>query len=52
MKIMPKVMNGKARSKSKIKSEINVLREMDHDNVVKLHRVFEDEKNVYMAMEL
>ena len=52
MKIMPKIMNGKPRSKAKIKNEVSVLKEMDHPNVVKLHRVFEDEKNVYMAMEL
>lgn len=52
MKIMPKVMNGKPRSKAKIKGEVSVLKEMDHPNVVKLYRVFEDEKNVYMAMEL
>lgn len=38
MKIMPKVMNGKVRSKDKIKSEINILSTMDHPNVAKLVR--------------
>lgn len=52
MKIMPKVMNGKERSKSKIHNEIKILAQMKHPNVTKLKRVFEDEKNVYMCMEL
>lgn len=52
MKIMPKVMNGKIRPKEKIQSEISILAQMTHPNIVKLIRVFENEHNVYMCMEL
>lgn len=49
---MPKTMNGKVRSRSKFQSEIEILSEMDHPNVTKLYRAFEDQGNVYMVMEL
>ena len=45
-------MNGKVRSKDKIKSEINILSTMDHPNVAKLVRWFENEQNIYILMEL
>lgn len=52
MKIMPKVMNGKARSRQKIENEVALLAQMNHPNVVKLVSVFENEQNVYLLMEL
>ena len=52
MKIMPKVLNGKVRSKEKIQSEVEILSKMNHPNVAKMVRAFENEHNVYMVMEL
>ena len=52
MKIMPKIMNGKVRSKTKIQNEVSLLSEMDHPNIAKLVRAFENDKNVYLCMEL
>jgi len=45
-------MNGKVRSKEKIKNEISILAQMDHPNIAKLIRCFENEQNVYMLLEL
>jgi serine/threonine protein kinase len=52
MKIMPKIMNGKIRSKAKIQNEVSILSQMDHPNIAKLVRAFENDKNVYLWMEL
>lgn len=52
MKIMPKTMNGKTRSKEKIQSEVELLAQMNHPNVARLVRAFENDTNVYMVMEL
>lgn len=52
MKIMPKTMNGKTRSKDKIQSEVEILSQMNHPNVARLVRAFENEHNVYMVMDL
>ena len=38
MKIMPKIMNGKERSREKFRSEIQILSKMDHPNIAKLIR--------------
>lgn len=45
-------MNGKVRSKDKIQSEVEILSQMNHPNVARLVRAFENENNVYMVMDL
>jgi serine/threonine protein kinase len=52
MKIMPKCMNGKVRSKDKIKSEVSILSQMNHPNIAKLVRCFENDQNIYIMLEL
>jgi len=32
--------------------ETNILRELDHPNVIKMYETFEDSDNVYLVMEL
>ena len=51
MKVIPKVIKGKLRSVEKINNEISILADMDHPNVVKMVRYFEDEENVNIIME-
>lgn len=32
-------------------SEMNLLKNLDHPNIVKLHELFEDQKNYYLVTE-
>ena len=32
--------------------ETNIIRELDHPNVIKMYETFEDSDNVYLVMEL
>mmetsp|Transcript_32711 Transcript_32711/g.5950 ORF Transcript_32711/g.5950 Transcript_32711/m.5950 type:complete len:99 (-) Transcript_32711:1031-1327(-) len=32
--------------------EVNILREVDHPNIVKLYEIYEDRNYIYMVMEL
>ncbi len=34
-----------------LQSEIQILRKLDHPNIIKLYEVFEDEKNLYLVQE-
>ena len=31
--------------------EVNILRKLDHPNIVKLYELYEDKKNYYLLME-
>lgn len=48
----------KAISKDKIEdkemftSEINILKQLDHPNIVKLYEVYESESTIYLVTEL
>ena len=52
MKIIHKIHNGKLRAMDKIENEISILMDMDHKNVCKMVRYFEDQDHVYIVMEL
>jgi calcium-dependent protein kinase len=34
------------------KHEVEILRNLDHPNIIKLYETFEDENNLYLVMEL
>lgn len=34
-----------------LQNEIQILRKLDHPNIIKLYEVFEDEKNLYLVQE-
>ena len=38
--------------KSQFFNEVDILRQIDHPNIVKLYEFYEDEKNYYLVMEL
>jgi calcium-dependent protein kinase len=42
----------KIKNKQKFEEEIEILRKLDHPNVMKLYEYFEDTKNVYLITEL
>ena len=35
-----------------LQNEIDILKQVDHPNIVKMHDVFEDDKYIYIVMEL
>ena len=39
-------------SKKDIQNEVNVLAEMDHENIIYLHQVYETRQNVILVLEL
>jgi len=51
-KIVSKSSFRKQRTKEKLRSEIKIHSSLNHRNVVKFERVFEDSENVYIILEL
>lgn len=49
IKVIEKKRMGSA---AQIQDEIDVMKSLTHPNIVKLYEVFEDEKNIYLVMEL
>lgn len=49
IKVIPK---RKVKNKERFKSEVDILRSMNHPNIIKLYEVFEDEHNVYLIFEI
>jgi len=35
-----------------LQNEIDILKQVDHPNIVKLHDIYEDEKHFFLVMEL
>jgi len=42
----------KIRAKMALINEINIMRSLDHENIIKLYEVHETDKSVYLVMEL
>jgi serine/threonine protein kinase len=38
--------------KAALEVEIDIMKQVQHPNIVKMHDIFEDEKYVYIVMEL
>ena len=51
-KIIPKASLKKARHRQKLLTEIKIHRSLSHNNIVKFEHVFEDQKNVYILLEM
>ncbi|CAD8132757.1 unnamed protein product [Paramecium octaurelia] len=49
VKVIPK---SKVKNPDRFKKEIDILRQLDHPNIIKLYETFEDQRNVYLVMEL
>jgi len=46
------ISKGQMKNVEKFKREIELMKMMDHPNIIKLFETFEDSRNVYLAMEL
>ena len=49
IKIIPK---SKVKNTERFKSEINILKGLDHPNIIKLFETYEDKRNVYLVFEV
>ena len=48
--ISKEILNQNAESAEELKNEIEVLKKLDHPNIVKIFEFFEDDKNLYIIM--
>jgi len=44
--------SNKANAKPSMLNEIDIMRSLDHDNIIKLYEVYETEKSIYLVLEL
>lgn len=49
IKIIPKKA---VKNHERFKREIDIMRELDHPNIIKLYETFEDSRNIYLVMEM
>ena len=52
LKVVPKVNLTRTKARQKLTSEIKIHRSMDHENVVRFDRYFEDKENVYIMLDI
>ena len=50
VKIIPK-KSLEEKEKEKLLNEINILRQMDHPNILKLYEFFQDDKRYFLVTE-
>mmetsp|Transcript_29895 Transcript_29895/g.82077 ORF Transcript_29895/g.82077 Transcript_29895/m.82077 type:complete len:499 (-) Transcript_29895:275-1771(-) len=46
------INKAKMKNLARFKTEIDLMKRMDHPNILKLYETFEDTKNIYLIMEL
>ena len=51
VKIFRKDLATSASSQKKLLEEINILRSLDHPNIIRVYEYFEDQKRFYIVME-
>mmetsp|Transcript_19335 Transcript_19335/g.16558 ORF Transcript_19335/g.16558 Transcript_19335/m.16558 type:complete len:80 (-) Transcript_19335:81-320(-) len=45
-------LSNKSNAKPAMLNEIDIMRECNHENVIKLYEVYETEKSIYLVLEL
>jgi len=46
------VISNKTNARPSMVNEIDIMRALDHDNIIKLHEVYETERSIYLVLEL
>lgn len=46
------ISKGHMKNIDKFRAEIEIMKALDHPNIIKLFETFEDQRNIYLAMEL
>ena len=52
MRAIKVVSKDKIHNKSEFVNEIEILKRMDHPNIIRLYETFEDDLNIYLVFEL
>ena len=52
LKVVPKANLVRTKARQKLTSEIKIHRALDHENVVRFDRYFEDKENVYIMLDI
>eukprot|EP00659_Diplonema_papillatum_P015536 gene15536-23708_t len=52
VKVISKATLSKPKTRQKLKTEIKIHRSIEHKHIVRFHKYFEDENNVYILLEL
>ena len=52
LKVVPKCNLTRTKARQKLTSEIKIHRSLDHENVVRFDRYFEDKENVYIMLDI
>eukprot|EP00443_Scrippsiella_acuminata_P102002 CAMPEP_0115736322 /NCGR_PEP_ID=MMETSP0272-20121206/87195_1 /TAXON_ID=71861 /ORGANISM="Scrippsiella trochoidea, Strain CCMP3099" /LENGTH=484 /DNA_ID=CAMNT_0003180495 /DNA_START=1 /DNA_END=1452 /DNA_ORIENTATION=+ len=52
LRAIKSVQKGQMRNVAQFKKEVEVMKMMDHPNIIKLFEVFEDPRRIYLVMEL
>jgi len=52
LKVVPKANLQRSKARQKLTSEIKIHRSLDHENVVRFDRYFEDKENVYILLDI
>ena len=52
LKVVPKANLTRTKARQKLTSEIKIHRSLDHENVVRFDRYFEDKENVYIMLDI
>ena len=52
MRAIKKIPRSKIRDWARLEAEVQILKNLDHPNVIKFYEYFEDENDVYIVTEL
>ena len=46
------IKKSRVKNPTRFKNEIEIMKQLDHPNVIKLFETYEDNRNIYLVMEL